>query len=84
MSTLAVNEETGHLTQTWDADGYSETGQGTFKNGFRSLKSVTDEVAGGVGIVNDRSLDRRTGIVSTAIKGKFELEPNREVCRLHE
>lgn len=84
MSTLVINEGTGQITQTWDADGFSETNKGAFNNGVWSWKVVSDEAAGDPGIVNDMRLDRRTGIVSNAIEGKFEPEPSGEVCRLSE
>lgn len=82
VSTLVINEGTGQITQTWDADDFTETNKGTFNNGVWSWKVVTDEAAGDAGIVNDMRLARRTGIVSNAIEGKFEPEPSGEVCRL--
>ena len=82
LSTLVINERTGEITQTWNADGYQETNQVTFEDGVWSWKVLTDEAAGEQGIVNDMRLDRRTGIVSAAIEGKFEPEPNGEVCHL--
>ncbi|MDB4486212.1 hypothetical protein N9025_02255 [Synechococcus sp. AH-707-B22] len=33
VSTLVINEGTGQITQTWDADGFTETNKGTFKMG---------------------------------------------------
>lgn len=84
LSTLVINEGTGQITQTWDADGYKETNPATFKDGVWRWKAVTDEAAGEPGIVSDMRLDRSRGIVSVGIEGEFEPEPNGEVCRLSE
>lgn len=81
ISTLVINEGTGQIIQTWDADGYKETNKGTFKDGGWYWKAVTDEAAGEAGIVNEIRLDRSTGIISNAIEGS-ELLPNGEVCLL--
>lgn len=79
-STMYIDEVNGSITEIWDADGYKETSPATFKNGVWSWVVVTDAAAGEPGIVNDMSLDRRTGVVSSAIQGQA-LEPNGGVCR---
>ena len=80
-STLYIDEVNGRITQIWDADGYEETSPAKFKDGVWSWVVVTDAAAGEPGIVNEMSLDRRTGVVSNAIQGQGAvLTPNGEVC----
>ena len=78
-STIYIDTANGRITEIWDADGYKETSQAKFKDGVWSWVVVTDAAAGEPGIVNDMSLDRRTGVVSSAIQGQA-LTPNGGVC----
>ena len=78
-STIDIDEVNGRITEIWDADDYKETSPVKFKDGVWSWVVVTDAATGEPGIVNNMSLDRRTGVVSSAIQGEA-LTPNGGFC----